>query len=66
VQSEEKTKLAGKSVDNSSGEYAAFTTALRKILHVSHEEMMLRLAAEKQAKASKPRPSVSRASRAKD
>jgi len=41
-------------------EYRAFTDALRKILRVSHSEMMDRLAADKKAKASKPRPSVSR------
>ena len=58
--SEENTKGQNKSV-----EYAAFSTALRKVLQVSHSDMQQMLAQEKKAKASKPRPSVSRASRAK-
>jgi hypothetical protein len=39
------------------GEYATFLDALKKVLTVSHSEMQDRLAIEKKAKASKPRPS---------
>jgi hypothetical protein len=46
------------------GQYDAFTAALRKILRVTHSDMMERLAAEKKAKTSKP-PSSSRVSRGK-
>lgn len=66
VPSEQKTNYLRQPVDKTTGEYSAFTSALRKILQVSHAEMLERLAQEKKAKASKPQPSVSRDSRAKD
>jgi hypothetical protein len=48
-----------------SSQYSRFSNALRKVLQVSHSDMKEMLAAEKKAKASKPRPS-SRVSRDKD
>lgn len=60
VSSEQKPKAinsCGKPAD----QYDAFTSALRKILQVSHAEMLERLAEEKKARASRPQPS-SRAS----
>lgn len=56
---------SGKRTTYPQSEHEVFTAALRKVLQVSHCEMQERLAAEKKAKASKPRPS-SRASRGKD
>jgi hypothetical protein len=56
-----------KSKSNSSPEYRNFTKALGKVLQVSHSELQERIAEEKKAKASKPRPSSSdRASSDKD
>jgi len=49
-----------------SDEYQVFTTALRKVLQVSHSDMRNMLEQDKKARASKPRPSASRASREKD
>jgi len=53
------------SKNGDSSEYARFTNALRKVLQVSHSDMKAMLAAEKKAKASRPRPS-SRVSPDKD
>lgn len=53
------TPMINKSAASVSSEYAAFSTALKKILKVSYSEMHDKLQAEKKAKASKPRPSAS-------
>ncbi len=42
--------------ENGQNQHDRFILALRKILRVTHAEMQERLAAEKKAKASKPRP----------
>jgi hypothetical protein len=42
-----------------SAEYQTFQTALKQVLQVSHTELQERIAEEKKAKASKPRPSSS-------
>ena len=55
-----------KAAKKPSEEYARFTDALKRVLSVSHSEMQSRLEADKKARASKPRPSSSRASRDKD
>jgi hypothetical protein len=47
-----------------SNEYTTFLSALRRVLQVSHSEMKDRLAAEKKAKVTKPRPRVSSSRRA--
>jgi hypothetical protein len=52
--------------ENSQGQYESLILALRKILRVSHAEMLERLAVEKKARAYKTRPSSSRVSRYKD
>jgi hypothetical protein len=49
-----------------SPEFENFTGALKKVLQVSHSEMQQRIAEEKKAKASTPRPSLDRASSGKD
>lgn len=49
-----------------SPEYDNFTGALKKVLQVSHTEMQQRIAEEKKAKATTPRPSSDRASSGKD
>jgi len=56
---------SGKNLTGNNQQYTNFTAALRKVLQVSHTEMQERLAAEKKAKASMPRPS-SRVSPDKD
>jgi hypothetical protein len=48
-----------------SPEYDNFAGALKKVLQVSHTEMQRRIAEEKKAKASKPRPSLDHASSGK-
>ena len=50
--------------EDKSGEYQRFSTALNKILKVSHSDIQAKLEESKKAKASKLQPS-SRASRAK-
>jgi len=51
-----------KSKRSSSDEYGTFTTALRKVLQVSHSEMKAKLSAEKRAKKRRAKRVSSRAS----
>jgi hypothetical protein len=55
-----------KSKPERSAEYDSFQNALKQVLQVSHSELQQRIAKEKKAKATKPRPSSDRASSAKD
>jgi len=56
-----------KSKTKATAKYDTFQKALKQVLQVSHSEMQRRIAEEKKAKATKPRPSSSdRASSVKD
>jgi len=57
-----------KSKAKTNAEYDTFQAALKQVLQVSHAELQERIAEDKKARASKPRPNVSsdRASGGKD